>query len=217
MFQRTTHQAALVLCVIGASHAFAEATSWTDAKSGREYLLLDEELTNYQAETACESRGFALFDLRYVTDDERSELLVSPALEKLGWEKLYAGTSRETRVTKIWQGAQHGIMDTGYTQVILQKRGDKTTTTLEWHGEEDTGRAICMATESFWYFCNVHWKCTYKTGSSEYSMTSTYGDYGTSENDAMRRIVERTQDPIASGDGKCVIDAESRICRRLLP
>src|SRR6476619_5398159 len=86
--------------------AFSAGSNWKDAKSGREYLLLDDEVTWNDADRLCNSHGYALFDLRYVTDDERKDLLANPALEKLGWETLYAGTSRETQLAHLWQGSQ---------------------------------------------------------------------------------------------------------------
>ncbi len=222
MLTRQVKLAVAALCALGAARSFAAPYTWTDAKSGREYQLLETEMTWNQAERACHSRGYALSDLRYLGDEERKDFLASTALEKLSWEKLYEGTSRETRITHIWQSAQAGTAASngasyGSTQIVVQKRGDAMTTTEEWHGEDDTARGVCMATDAFWYYCNIHYVCTYRYTGGQYSITSMFIDYGATENEALRRIIERTEASANAGDGECKLDTASKICLRELP
>jgi hypothetical protein len=196
----------------------ANTLSWKDDKSGREYLLIDTEMTHSQAEHTCLEQGYALSDLRYLNDDERKAFLASSFLDQsLPWETLFPGTSRETRITKIWQGAQISVMGFASSLATIQKRGDKVTIAEEWKGDDDKARAVCMSTDAFWYWCSVHYKCTIKYTGGEFSEVTTYADTGATENEAMRRIVERTQDPANSGEGRCAIDTETHICYRQLP
>ena len=215
------HLGVAILGVFTAARSFAASYTWTDAKSGREFQLLGTEMTWDQAYAACKAQGYALSDLRFLGDDERKDFLAGAGMAKLGWEKLYAGTSRETQVAHLWQSARAGTLaggvSYGSTQVVIQKRGDQTTTAEEWHGEDDTAQGICMSTPAFWYTCSVHFKCTYKYTGGQYSISTSYVDFGTTANEAMHHITDRTDDPSATGDGECLLETDSRICLRELP
>lgn len=204
-----------------AQAAEAAPESWTDAASGREYLRLEGAMTWEDAESACLSQGFALFDTRFVEAAEVKALFDGPLFQALDWQVQYPGTTREGRMARVWQSRLGGVKvssEYGAAQLVIHERQGRRATAIEWHGTASgQAEAVCMATNDFWYRCTVDQRCVYRDAQGEYGITSAFIDFGTTESEAMRRIVERTQDPNRVDGSECSLRLETQICLRLLP
>lgn len=210
----------LTLAVAAVATQALGDTTWSDAKSGREYLLIEEPVTWNEAVHHCNSEGYALADLRYIDDEERKDFLAASSLDKLSWERHYVGTSRESATASFWQASQQATagLDFGSTQVVLNRRASRTATTEQWaSAENDRAQAICMTVDAFWYRCSIHNICTIKDTRGEYHIHTIFADFGASETEALRRIASRAEEPAVSGDATCHLDMASQICRRVLP
>lgn len=222
MKTRFPRQLPLLIAVSWAGHAFAERT-WADAETGREYVLLDGEVTWNEAMSACTERGYALYDARNVTDGEAKALIASELLSAVPWETHFAGSTQEMKVATIWQTAEEMIIATGGSfgarMLLIQKKRAMTSTAYEWRNEDEhQASAICMSVPGFWYRCSMEVKCTYDRGANEYSWRYLLADYGGGEGDVMRNIMRRTQEaPFAISEGSCVPRTESAHCLRVMP
>ncbi len=207
----------LVISVFISSIANAQR-SWRDAESGREYLLIESQNKWFEQEKVCAEKGMVTMDLRFLTDSERTNLLKSPELEHLHWENQVGNT----QMNLLWQSADIGTYGNIYSSVLVTlKKNDKVFHTVEWkNSQEAQANTICMSVPGFWFFCNVTHRCEMGSagGSSKEYFTTTFGDYGSTQNEAIKRAVERTQDPKYSvSEGKCSILTERTICYRTLP
>ncbi len=215
-------KAAWVIIYLVASLALAHELNWKD-QNGREYLLLDGFKTWNETERECASKGFAVFDERFLSEAERSSFLKSEIFKNLYWEKVYPGTSREGTLARLWQSSQVGTIgggwDLGSTVWVHFKRGDKISSIQELKSEtEKIANGVCLAVESFWQRCTSEFKCTFNNGHSEWSTRYLFVDYGATENEALKRIVERTEQPKwAVSEGKCALVTSSMRCMRVLP
>lgn len=210
----------LVTLSVGAQ---AIERSWSDAQTGREYILLDGAMTWNQADRTCNQRGYALFDVRHVTSDEQKSFLASDLMTHFGWTSFFPGTSQEMQVATVWQSAEEMIIaagsDFGARVMMVQKKRGQTSMAAEWRTEDqDTAGAVCMSVPGFWYRCSMEVKCTYDRGAHEYSWRYKLADFGSSEGEAMRMIIQRTQEaPFSISEGACVAQTESSYCLRTLP
>jgi hypothetical protein len=204
------------------SSIYAQELQWRDA-SGRDYVLLDGLKTWNETERECGARGLAIFDARFISDSDRNSFLKSELFQNLSWEKIYGGTPREAAMANLWQASQVGTIvgggELGSTVWVHLKRGDKLSSTQEIKSE--TARAangVCMSVDSFWQRCTSEFKCTFNDAHSEWSWRYLFVDFGATENEAFKRIVERTEQPKWSvSEGKCGLVTSTMRCMRVLP
>ncbi len=215
---------AFALFAMATSTASLAEHSWSDAESGREYVLLDQPMTWRDAYASCVERGFALYDSRNVSDAEAKALLSSELMTDLSWVTHFPGTTQEMKVATLWQTAEEMIIsggsDLAARTLMIQKKRNMTSSAFEWRNEDEfQASAICMAIPAFWQRCSMELKCTYDRGTAqEYSWRYLLADYGGGEGDVMRNIIRRTQEaPFSISEGACVARTESARCLRVIP
>ncbi len=211
-------------CTLGialSSVGHAAERAWADAKSGREFVLLDGQLSFNDAERECLKRGMVVSDQRYLNDDERKQFFKADAISALDWETQFAGTRRDVQLGRLWQsaGLNSVISETGYTTLTLLKKGGELSLTQEFkNGSTERANAVCMAVPAFWFYCNMELRCSPDGTATGFAWRYKFHDYGPSQNEAVRQIVERSQEPRWSvSTQKCVLQTESMHCLRVHP
>lgn len=200
------------------------AFEWSDPASGREYALLNGKRNWDRAAAACLARGMVLFDLRYVSDAEREAFLAGPVVPALPWNEHFTGTSRAFAVSEVWQSAQGAtVADNGVgfgsALLLLNRKKGVLYSALEWRSASDqNAHAICMSVESFWYRCAVQLRCIEVHGNLRIPISSYFVEFGNSEIEARRRVLEAATDPKhAVSESRCSIATETMHCLRELP
>ncbi len=180
---------------------------WQDTESGREYLLLSSRGSWSDNEKKCLEQGMVPSDLRFLTDGERLRFLRSSELDALHWEEKSTGS-----LNFLWQSADEGLQ---FSVLISFRKNGKTYHTVELKDpHEFQANTICMSVPAFWFRCSVRYHCQRPEGVSKFYLA----DYGSTQNEAIQRLVERTQSPKYSvNEGKCGIQTELTYCHRVLP
>lgn len=192
---------------------FAQEVRWTDLTSNREYLLLSGDKSWTEAEKACQSKGYALFDWRFISDAEKAKFWESDSLNQLQWVNHYPGTPRESFTAEIWQANSTGAIS--YV-LVAHKQGGKITLRREERTNAGAANILCMSVENFWYRCSFARRCVYPP--SNMSTLTFLTDYGASEGEALHHLNETVNILNAmNANATCSIDTASNYCKRYLP
>src|SRR5262245_40261101 len=68
-----------------------KVTTWEDKETGYHYMILENPRTYTHATMACGNRGWNLFNLKYLSYDERARFFQSPIYAALPWTTRFQG------------------------------------------------------------------------------------------------------------------------------
>lgn len=178
--------------------------SWTDPVTGYHYMYIPKKRTFTRTAWACGNRGWDIFNLKYLSTEERARFYESAIYKAIPWRTLFKGEPGEISDAAVWNSTEfRDYASTAQVNIFKKlKVEERTRLTIEERvqGGVDEGAqytSICMYRGPSWYQCSGDRVCkTYGiTGGNKYyyemaSHTTTIYEYGTTEKDAIDWITK---------------------------